>query len=122
MRYTKDFVRDVLSVIDDPVIKNDILIGKIDIGKFLSERAYKGINSKIVVDCININDLDYLENIACKQERIDALYEEYVECYVLKQGPTLKQIAIEKELSNNSRNKKYFKARKLVKELNNKKN
>ena len=54
---TDDFKLEVASVIDDPIAKSEILNDKIDIGKYLKENAFKGIDSKVILECLNSNDL-----------------------------------------------------------------
>jgi len=102
MEYTNDFKSRVLSVIRDLSIKDRILNGKIDLGDYLSEYAFKGIDSKIILECLYLNNLEYLEILARQQEITKALYQEWFECYVMKSGPTLQQIAINEEINQKS--------------------
>ena len=57
MIYTDDFKLEVASVIDDSIAKSEILNDKIEIGKYLKENAFKGIDSKVILECLNPNDL-----------------------------------------------------------------
>jgi hypothetical protein len=98
MEYTDDFKSRVLSVVGDASIRESILNGKMDVGDYLKEYAFKGIDSKIILECIYLNNLEYLRKLARRQEIIKALYQEWFECYVMKAGPTLQQKAIDEEI------------------------
>ncbi len=72
MKYTKDFISRVLTVVRDPRVKNDIENGKLDLGDYLKENAFKGVDSKLILECLNLNNLEYLHQLAIEQEEIDA--------------------------------------------------
>ncbi len=72
MKYTKDFTTRVLSVVRDSRVKNDIENGKLDLGDYLKENAFKGVDSKLILECLNLNNLEYLHQLAIEQEEIDA--------------------------------------------------
>ena len=101
-RYTNDFKIRVLSVIRDHKIKYAILNDQLDIGNYLQKAAFKGIDSKVILECLDQNDVDRLEILAREQEITKALYQEWFECYVMKAGPTLVQKAIDEELNQKS--------------------
>ena len=58
------------------------------------ENAFKGIDSKIVLECLILGNYDYLKSLAREQEIKKALYQEWFEYYVMKSGPALEQQAI----------------------------
>lgn len=95
MKYTEDFISRVLAVVKDSRIKNDIENGKLDLGDYLKENAFKGIDSKIILECLDLNNLEYLHYLAIEQEKMKALYQELFEYYVMKSGERLKQEKIE---------------------------
>lgn len=95
MKYTKDFISRVLAVVKDSRIKNDIENGKLDLGDYLKENAFKGIDSKIILECLDLNNLEYLHYLATEQEKTKALYQEWFEYYVMKSGERIKQEKIE---------------------------
>lgn len=99
MEYTNDFTTRVLSNVGDLTIKEKIINGELDIGDYLQENAFKGIDSRIVIECIRLHNLEYLDKLACRQERLKALYQEWFEYYVMRSGETLKQKEIDRELS-----------------------
>ena len=70
--------------------------------EFLKENAYKGISPRDVLRYLDTGNLYYLNDIACRQEKINAYYNEWIECYLLKHGPTYKQDRIDEELVKNS--------------------
>ena len=94
MKYTNEFKSRVLSVIRDSKIKDEIENGKLDLGDYLIQNAFKGIDSKIVLECLNLGNYDYLKSLAREQEIKKALYQEWFEYYVMKSGPALEQQAI----------------------------
>ncbi len=98
MNFTEEFIKDVLSLITNEKEQYDVLSGKKSIGDFLRKQAFKGIDSKVVLNCIEQHDLDLLRDLARKQERIDAYYNEWIEYYVLRKGMTFKQRVINAEV------------------------
>ena len=100
--YIQEFVKGVLSLVNNPRTKEAILSGKMSIESFLEENAYKGINPQIVLKCLEIRDLNYLNDLACRQNRINAYYDEWIECFIRKQGPTYMQNRINEELKHDN--------------------
>ena len=99
MKYTKDFISRVLTVVRDSRVKNDIENGKLDLGDYLKENAFKGVDSKLILECLNLNNLEYLRQLAIEQEKTKALYQEWFEYYVMKSGERLKQEEIDAEIN-----------------------
>ncbi len=99
MKYKKDFISRVLTVVRDPRVKNDIENGKLDLGDYLKDNAFKGIDSKIILECLNLNNLEHLYQLAIEQEKMKALYQEWFEYYVMKSGERLKQEEINAEIN-----------------------
>ncbi len=95
MKYTKDFISRVLAVVRDSKIKNNIENGNLDLGDYLKDNAFKGIDSKTILECLNLNNLEYLHYLATEQEKMKALYQEWFEYYVMKSGERIKQEKIE---------------------------
>lgn len=99
MKYTKDFISRVLTIVRDSRVKNDIENGKLDLGDYLKENAFKGVDSKLILECLNLNNLEYLHQLAIEQEKTKALYQEWFEYYVMKSGERLKQEEIDAEIN-----------------------
>lgn len=99
MKYTKDFISRVLTIVRDSRVKNDIENGKLDLGDYLKENAFKGVDSKLILECLNLNNLEYLHQLAIEQEKMKALYQEWFEYYVMKSGERLKQEEIDAEIN-----------------------
>ena len=91
MKCTEDFKNRVASVIDNEIVRDDILNERIDIGNFLMHNAFRGIDSKFVLECLSTKDYEYLETIARNQEMMKSLCLEYFDCYYMKSEPTLVQ-------------------------------
>lgn len=81
MKYTEDFKIRVLAVVTDPLAKSAIISGVLDIGQYLEENAFKGIDSKIILECLYSSNLEYLEILAKSKEELKKLYNEYLEFY-----------------------------------------
>ena len=81
MKYTEDFKMKVLDVIIDPIAKSSIISGNLDIGQYLEENAYKGIDFKAILDCLYLHDYTILELLATNQEKLKLLYNEYLDYY-----------------------------------------
>ena len=99
MKYTKDFISRVLTIVRDSRVKNDIENGKLDLGDYLKYNAFKGVDSKIILECLYLNNLEYLRQLAIEQEKMKALYQEWFEYYVMKSGERLKQEEIDAEIN-----------------------
>ena len=114
MNYTEEFIQNVLSLVPNEEVKYLILSGQMSIGEFLTEYSTKGVDSKVILDCLEKNDLDALERLAQQQERIKEYFQEWQECYLFRRGPINKQDIINKELElmyggkNSSLNLKYI--------------
>ena len=114
MNYTEEFIQNVLSLVPNEEVKYLILSGQMSIGEFLTEYSAKGVDSKVILDCLEKNDLDALERLALQQERIKEYFQEWQECYLFRRGPINKQDIINKELElmyggkNSSLNLKYI--------------
>ena len=98
MYFTEEFIQEVLTLVPNEKVKNSILSGQMSIGEFLTEYSKKGVDSKVILDCLEKNDLKTLNRLACQQERIKAYFKEWQECYLLGHGPTYKQTIIDKEM------------------------
>ena len=99
MEYTKDFISRVLTVVRVSRVKNDIENGKLDLGDYLKENAFKGVDSKLILERLNLNNLEYLHQLAIEQEKMKALYQEWFEYYVMKSDERLKQEEIDAEIN-----------------------
>ena len=113
MQYTNDFKSRVLSVIRDPKIKYRILNGQLDIGNYLKSAAFKGVDSRVILDCIHQNDLNKLKILAREQEITKALYQEWLDFYVMKctlgQEEDLNQIDnLKKKINESLKSKDIF--------------
>ena len=118
--YVTDFVKDVLSLVNDSIEKDDILSGKKSIGDFLENNAHKGIDPNVVLECLSLYNHERLYSLACRQNRINAYYAEWFERFVLRHGPTYIQSRIDEELEQgdihftDDNGDEYFVNRRLV--------
>ena len=77
MYFTEEFIQEVLTLVPNEKVKNSILSGQMSIGEFLTEYSEKGVDSKVILDCLEKNDLKTLNRLARQQERIKAYFKEW---------------------------------------------